>query len=303
MKKKLLSIFVFLVVSSSQIFSQTTLEEYFKAKNIAPKSAQDIFYTIEKQGNGATPKKGDYVKIKYVGKLLDGTIFDQSPNESFVFRLGYRQVIMGWEIGIPLFKVGTKGTLFLPSERAYGDRAVGKIPANSPLVFNIEVEQILNEAAYEQYNIDLEKREKIAFEVQKKEQLAKDVKIINDFASSKNIKSNKTTSGLQYAITKKGKGNLAQKGDLLSIEYEGFLPDGTAFDSNKEKAPFQFVLGAKKVLEGWEEGFSFFNKGSEGYLFLPSQLAYKGTSIAEKNIPAFAVLIFKVKVKDIITKK
>jgi FKBP-type peptidyl-prolyl cis-trans isomerase FkpA len=303
MKRNILFFFVFLIGSSSSIFSQTTLEEYFKAKNVAPKSAQDIFYTVEKQGNGATPKRGDYVKLKYVGQLLDGTVFDESGNESYVFRLGYRQVISGWEIGIPLLKVGTKGTLFLPAEKAYGARAMGKIPATSPLIFKIEVEQILNEAAYDQYNIDLEKREKIAFETAKKEQLAKDLKIINDFSSEKKIKTTKTNSGLSYSITKKGKGNLPQKGDMLVVEYEGFLPDGTAFDSNKDKAPFQFVLGAKKVLEGWEEGFSFFNKGSEGYLMLPSQLAYKGTSIAEKNIPAFAVLIFKVKVKDIITKK
>jgi FKBP-type peptidyl-prolyl cis-trans isomerase FkpA len=288
MKRNILFFFVFLIGSSSSVFSQTTLEEYFKAKNLAPKSAQDIFYTIEKQGNGATPKRGDYVKLKYVGQLLDGTVFDESGSESYVFRLGYRQVISGWEIGIPLLKVGTKGTLFLPAEKAYGARAMGKIPANSPLIFKIEVEQILNEAAYDQYNIDLEKREKIAFEVTKKEQLAKDLKIINDFSSEKKIKTTKTNSGLSYSITKKGKGNPPQKGDMLVVE---------------DKAPFQFVLGAKKVLEGWEEGFSFFNKGSEGYLMLPSQLAYKGTSIAEKNIPAFAVLIFKVKVKDIITKK
>ena len=291
--------FIFLFFSKTLSAQVATLDDYFKSKNIAPKSVQEVFYSIEKQGNGTAPKRGDYVKLKYVGKLLDGTVFDESSDESFVFRLGYRQVIQGWEIGIPMFKMGTKGTLYLPPSLAYGSRAMGKIPANSPLIFEVEVQQILNDSDYEKYNAELENREKIAFEKQKIAQLEKDIKIITDFAASKNLKTTQTSSGLHYVITKKGKGANAVKSDLLTVEYEGFLPDGTPFDDNKKREPFEFSLGAKKVMEGWEEGFQQFAKGSEGYLLIPSQLAYKGTAIAEKNIPAFSVLIFKVKVKEL----
>jgi FKBP-type peptidyl-prolyl cis-trans isomerase len=295
-------LFFALLIASKNGFSQTPFDTFFKEKNIAPKNVDDAFYQIEKQGNGATPKRGDYVKLKYTGKLLDGTIFDASENDGFVFRLGYREVIQGWEMTIPQFKVGSKGTVFLPPNRAYGARALGKIPANAALIFEIEILDILNEAAYEKYNASLEQREKIVFEQKKKDQLAQDIKKITAYAAEKNIKTTSLASGLHYNISKKGKGEVAKNGDLITVDYEGFLLDGTAFDNTKEKGAFKFVLGSKKVMEGWEEGFHFFSKGSEGFLLIPSALAYKGTAIAEKNIPPNAVLIFKIKVKDI-TKK
>ncbi len=302
-KKLLLKILFFtLIMTSKNGSAQTPFDAFFKEKNIAPKNIDDVFYQLEKQGNGAIPKRGDYVKLKYTGKLLDGTVFDASENDGFVFRLGYREVIQGWEMAIPQFKVGAKGLIFLPSNRAYGPRALGKIPANAALIFEIEILEILNEAAYEKYNASLEQREKVLFEQKKKDQLAQDIKKITTYATEKNIKTIALPSGLHYSISKKGKGEMAKNGDLLTVDYEGFLLDGTAFDNTKEKGAFKFVLGAKKVMEGWEEGFHYFNKGSEGFLFIPSALAYKGTAIAEKNIPSNAVLIFKVKVKDI-TKK
>jgi peptidylprolyl isomerase len=299
---RLLFLWIGLTIGYAQIsFAQTTtpFSAFFKEKNIIPKAVDDVFFTIEKQGNGALPKRGDYVKLKYIGKLLDATVFDESKNEPFVFRLGYRQVIQGWEIGIPQLKVGTKGTLFLPANRAYGNRAMDKIPANSPLIFEVEILDILSETAYEKYNAELESKEKLLFEKNQKVILVQDIKTIVDYADENKLKTQRTQSGLHYVVSKKGKGDFAKKGDLISVEYEGNLIDGTVFDSNKDKTPFQFVLGTKKVMEGWEEGLAFFNKGSEGFLLIPSSLAYKGTAIADKGIPPNAVLIFKIKVKEI----
>ena len=73
-----------------------------------------IYYSFEKKGKGALPKPGDYVKINYIGKMLDGSAFDQSdPNDPFVFRIGYRIVIQGWDKGIQKLPVGSKATLLL----------------------------------------------------------------------------------------------------------------------------------------------------------------------------------------------
>ncbi len=299
---RLLCLFIGLTIGYASIsFAQTTspFSAFFKEKNSTPKVIDDVFFTIEKQGNGASPKRGDYVKLKYVGKLLDATVFDESKNEPFVFRLGYRQVIQGWEMAIPQLKIGTKATLYIPSNRAYGNRDVDKIPANSPLIFEVEMLEILSEAAYEKYNADLENKEKVIFEKNQKIILAQDIKNIAAYADENKLKALRTNTGLHYVVSKKGKGDFPKKGDLLSVEYEGSLLDGTVFDSNKDKTPFQFVLGAKKAMEGWEEGLTFFNKGSEGYLLIPSSLAYKGTAIADKGVPPNAVLIFKIKVKEI----
>jgi FKBP-type peptidyl-prolyl cis-trans isomerase FkpA len=300
MQIKYFYFFIFLFFNKNIIAqTPTTLDEYFKKENIAPKNIQEVFYEITKQGNGATPKRGDYVKVKYVGKLLDGTVFDKSEPDGLVFQLGYRQVIQGWEIGVPMLKVGSKGGLFVPSKLAYGSRALEKIPANADLIFEIEIVQILTESEYERYNAEMEQKEKMAFEKAKKVQKEKDEAIIQAYIATKKLKTSKTNSGLHYIVTKKGKGENVKSGDLITVEYEGTLTDDSIFDSTKEKKEFQFVSGAKKVMEGWEEGFRYFNKGSEGFLIIPSHLAYKGTAIVEKKIPPYAVLVFKVKVKNI----
>jgi FKBP-type peptidyl-prolyl cis-trans isomerase FkpA len=300
MRKSSLLLFSFIFIIQNLIAqTPTSLDEYFKQQNIAPKSSQEIFYNITKQGNGATLQRGNYVKVKYIGKLLDGTIFDQSEPEGFVFQLGYRQVIQGWENGIPFFRVGSKGNLYVPAKLGYGSRSINKIPANADLLFEIEILQTLTDAEYERYNTEIEKKEKVAFEKARVLQKEKDESIIQQYVIAKKLKTNKMTSGLHYVITKKGKGDNVQNTDLVTVEYEGMLTDDTVFDSSKDKKDFQFVAGAKKVMEGWEEGFRYFNKGSEGFLIIPSHLAYKGTAIVEKKIPPYAVLIFKIKVKNI----
>lgn len=106
------------------------------------------YLTLNKQGgvsSGAVAKAGDTVSVNYTGKLVDGTVFDSNVDpsfghvEPFVFPLGIGQVIPGWDEGIVGMKVGEKKTLTVPPEKGYGENAVGPIPANSTLVFEVEV--------------------------------------------------------------------------------------------------------------------------------------------------------------------
>jgi peptidylprolyl isomerase len=92
-------------------------------------------------GKGPAVKLGDNVSVHYVGTLLNGTKFDSSRDrgEPFLFTLGASQVIRGWEEGIATMRVGGKRRLIIPPALAYGDKAVGAIPANSTLVFEVEV--------------------------------------------------------------------------------------------------------------------------------------------------------------------
>ena len=92
-------------------------------------------------GTGATAANGDTVTVHYIGTLLNGTKFDSSydANRPFTFRLGAGQVIAGWDQGVPGMRVGGKRRLTIPPSLAYGNQAVGLIPANSTLVFDIEL--------------------------------------------------------------------------------------------------------------------------------------------------------------------
>ncbi len=92
-------------------------------------------------GTGATATKGKTVTVHYVGTLGDGTVFDSSRarNTPFKFLLGRNKVIDGWEEGIDGMKVGGKRKLVVPPGLAYGKTAIGKIPPNSTLTFEVEL--------------------------------------------------------------------------------------------------------------------------------------------------------------------
>ncbi len=92
-------------------------------------------------GTGAEVTKGDTVSVHYIGTLQNGQEFDNSKKrgEPLSFTVGAGRVIQGWEEGLLGMKVGGQRILVIPPELAYGDRAVGPIPANSTLVFAIEL--------------------------------------------------------------------------------------------------------------------------------------------------------------------
>jgi FKBP-type peptidyl-prolyl cis-trans isomerase len=90
-------------------------------------------------------KAGDTLVMNYTGRLTNGTVFDSNvlPKfghvEPFKFTLGAGQVIKGWDEGLVGMKVGEKKTLTIPPEKGYGAQAVGSIPANSTLIFDVEL--------------------------------------------------------------------------------------------------------------------------------------------------------------------
>lgn len=92
-------------------------------------------------GTGAEATAGKSVTVNYVGTLTDGTKFDSSydRNQPFTFNLGAGEVIQGWDQGIVGMKVGGKRKLTIPPSLGYGSQAVGTIPANSTLIFEVEL--------------------------------------------------------------------------------------------------------------------------------------------------------------------
>ena len=95
-------------------------------------------------GKGTEATTGKTVTVHYTGTLTDGTKFDSSVDrkEPFTFTLGAGQVIKGWDQGIVGMKVGGKRKLTIPPELAYGNNAVGAIPANSTLIFDVELLEV-----------------------------------------------------------------------------------------------------------------------------------------------------------------
>ncbi len=103
--------------------------------------AEDLLIQDTKIGNGKEAARGTNVTVHYTGKLTNGKIFDSSLDrgEPFRFDLGAGQVIQGWEKGIVGMKEGGKRKLTIPPNLGYGNRQVGPIPANSTLIFDVEL--------------------------------------------------------------------------------------------------------------------------------------------------------------------
>lgn len=94
-----------------------------------------------KVGQGQEVKKGDTVQVNYLGTLTNNQKFDSSydRNQPFEFQVGAGQVIEGWDQGLLGMKIGGKRKLTIPPALGYGNQPVGTIPANSILIFEIEL--------------------------------------------------------------------------------------------------------------------------------------------------------------------
>ncbi|MBK7428937.1 MAG: FKBP-type peptidyl-prolyl cis-trans isomerase [Saprospiraceae bacterium] len=119
-----------------------TLEAY-KMKSLGDKllsTSSGIQYVIHELGTGTKAKSGQYVLVDYYGMLMDGMRFDDSYKNgySFGFPLGQNQVIAGFDEALTLLPAGSRFTVFIPPNLAYGENgAPPVIPANAELVFHL----------------------------------------------------------------------------------------------------------------------------------------------------------------------
>jgi FKBP-type peptidyl-prolyl cis-trans isomerase len=132
--------------------SQSRLDAVNQAKLTQDVAAIDVFlddagiaaiedpsgmrYVITLEGTGTKPCLESAITFKYKGMLMDGTVFDESTT-GLTYPL--KNLILGWQIVLPKLKAGTKATLYIPSGFGYGPAALPGIPANSNLIFEIEL--------------------------------------------------------------------------------------------------------------------------------------------------------------------
>lgn len=96
-------------------------------------------YQVLVAGTGSRPIATDSVRVDYVGKLMDGTVFDSSITRGKPLVIGVSQVIKGWTEALKLMPVGSRWRLFIPASLGYGIRQAGSIPPNSVLIFDVDL--------------------------------------------------------------------------------------------------------------------------------------------------------------------
>jgi FKBP-type peptidyl-prolyl cis-trans isomerase FkpA len=149
MKKYILILSLFIVAFASSckkdsgfdadaqaVKDEATIQAYLTA-NPSIKAVKDpsgVYYQIVKEGTGANPTVKSEVTVNYSGKLLNGTVFGSGALTQPLTGL-----IEGWQYGVPHVKSGGRILLIIPSALGYGNNAKGAIPANSVLVFTIDL--------------------------------------------------------------------------------------------------------------------------------------------------------------------
>jgi len=135
------------------------MANYIAKNKLDPKTTDSgLKYVVKEEGSGTKPAVGDTVVVNYTGSLVTGKVFDTNDAElarknnkfnpmrqyePLRFRVGHDPVIQGWTEGLQLLNKGSKATLLVPSNIGYGERGGGEIPPYAPLVFDVELVDII----------------------------------------------------------------------------------------------------------------------------------------------------------------
>lgn len=234
-------------------------------------------YVVEKDGEGASPTAESYVVVHYAGRLIDGTEFDSSykRGEPATFPAG--RLIKGFTEALLMMKEGAKWQITIPAEIAYGNMDRGPIPANSTLIFDLELIKVTSE-----------------------EELIADMKAPQEAYLAENAKKagvTTTASGLQYKVVESGDGKSPTDTSTVVVHYAGRLIDGTEFDSSyKRGEPIDFPVNG--VIPGWTEALLLMKEGDKWELTIPSDLGY-GARGAGQDIPPYSTLVFDVELLEV----
>ena len=202
--------------------------------------------------------------------------------------------------GLRLMGIGDSLTIFMPID------TIKNLPPELDGVKELAYDLVLTDVkTEEEYNKEKEEKEKefaVKMEEGKKrsDEIAVTMKqIIADFKAKKLSNVIKTESGLQYCITHPGNGEKVEKGTQANVQYFGALMSGETFDDSFSRGmePFTLSVGEGQVIEGWDEGLTYFSAGSKGYLFIPSKLAYKDQAMGP--IKPNSDLVFYIEVESV----
>ncbi|MEP7195624.1 MAG: FKBP-type peptidyl-prolyl cis-trans isomerase [Saprospiraceae bacterium] len=277
-------------------------------KTVSEKTSLSGFkYSILNDQAGDVAKEGDYVYFRYLVKVKDSLVFNsQSQSPVIKFKLP-KQEKKELKNAQPVVEIlyclskGDSGVIRQPIDDEIR-KQIG-IPDAKELAFFVTLTDIKDETAYqgdmkvEQDAVNAKVAESSALlpaiESQLKATLA-------DYKSGKNKAQIITTaSGLKYIVHETGKGEKAQAGQVVSVNYYGTLMDGTMFDNSFQRGQeFQFPIGQGQVIKGWDEGVALLPVGSKATLFIPFALGY-GEAGSPPAIPAKADLAFYIEVNGL----
>jgi len=270
------------------------LDQYLADHNVTQDPIEPgLYYIPGTEGTGLQPEDSTWVVVDFVGELIDGTVFATSHDsvaklhnlyeEDYIYgptRLQVGQItLQGFNVGLPLMKVGGSGVFIMRSNWAWGAYSSSLIPEYSTLIYSIDLLDAFNDPGPHEREL------------------------IQQFLADSNFTADSTDTGLYYIEQVEGAGDFIEGSDRVDVWYTGYFLDGRKFDSNIGGNVYQVVLGQTQLIEGWEEGLRLMRKGSKGILIVPYYLAFGRLGVIDSNgwtwIPPYMTLVFEIEVVNI----
>lgn len=258
----------------------TAIGAFLRKENIpALKDASGVSFIIDSLGSGFPPKISSSVRFKYTGKLLSGQIFEQNTVTADV-----EDMITGMQIGLSLMPKGSKARIYIPSGFAYGNTTVNAIPANSNLIFEIQLLDV------------------IITEVEK-QRLAADTVAIDEYLTNNALPFIADKTGLRYNITTLGTGPIPTLYSKVRIKYTGkILSNETVFYTGTNGPTEVFDSRVINYIYGFQAALTKMPVGSKATLYVPSGLGF-GNQITQGSgvqVPANSNLSYEMELLELV---
>ncbi|HMJ68059.1 MAG TPA: FKBP-type peptidyl-prolyl cis-trans isomerase [Cyclobacteriaceae bacterium] len=255
-----------------------TIDQFLAKNNIdAIVDLSGLRFHIETVGTGFPPRYDQTVKVDYTGKFLSGSVFDDGVDETGVLK-GY---IAGWQLALSVWPAGTKGTIYIPSPLAYGNQAVGSIPPNTILVFDVHLKEVVTSGA-------------------EKVRLAADIKTIDEYLASKAIDAVKDTTGVRYVITNPGTGPLPTWYTKIKFNYSGrVLATNAQFFNGSSEPNVGFDSRMIDFINGLKVGLSKVGAGGKITIYVPADLAFGPNESTTSPVPANSNVSYEIEVVEL----
>ncbi len=247
---------------------------------------------VEKNKKAKQPQIDDFIFLDIDYLINDSLLFESKVLNSDL-KINFIAPIYEGDVneGLALMHEGDSLIFWVDAKNFY-DKNMGSVPdfikEADKIEFRVRMNKVLSPE--EDKNQSDNKNKTLKEEEDSK---------LQAYLSENKITTKPTESGLYFIETEQGRGVRATKGKTVVVHYTGYFLDGTKFDSSKDRnQPFEFELGAGRVIKGWDEGIAMMDVGDKVTLIIPSKLAY-GERGAGKSIPPFSTIIFDVELLKI----
>ena len=252
---------------------------------------------MEKTGKGKVAKMGEYVDFDFTMCNPKGdTIMNSFGVEAVEMQYGEEFLGKGFTEAIGMVPEGGMMRFVIPSELAFDSTGYEQyILPYTPLVVRIKMNHVMDKAAYEKRQADLEAEK----EAEKARLMAMESKTISNYIKAKGIVETPTESGLYIIRQEEGKGDLAQWGDEVGVHYVlKNLNDEQLESSYDYERPMYFKIGSGQMIAAIEEALMTMAPGAKVTLITPSALAFGEYDLGE-TLPPYSPLIIELELVEV----